>query len=181
MPSTLSLKFHTSGSQISKGRLPNYHPMEGEAQEDQVTNRNEEQTLQRNQKALHKEKAGTAGNVISDSCYDAGNNHIPVTCSLLPHKGIWIFPPKMWDTHYSVWLGCSHASCRWRQYTPQNARIPTTWCTAQLYDKCLLHLWNTVLKVSLESSSKLQSTVFKQIIVNYHNFKMRAVQISYAC
>lgn len=135
----------------------------------------------RGTKAWPKEKAGTPANVFRDSFYDAGKNHIPVTCSLLPHKVIWTFLPKMWDTHYSVWLGCSHISCRWWQYTPENACIPTTWCTTQLYVKCLLCLWNTVLWVALESSSKLKSTVFKQIIVNYHYFKMQAVQFSYAC
>jgi hypothetical protein len=41
--------FHISGSHISKGHLPNYHPMEEEAQEDQVINTNEKQTHQRNQ------------------------------------------------------------------------------------------------------------------------------------
>jgi len=128
-----TLKFHRSWSQISKGCLPNYHPIEEEAQEDQATNTNEEPTHQRNQ-GMTQGKAGTPGKVFRDSFYDAGKSHIPVTCSLLPHKVIWTFLPKMWDIHYSVWLGFSHISCGWWQYTPQNASIPTTWCTTQLYD-----------------------------------------------
>jgi len=52
----------------------------------------------RGTKAWHKEKAGTPDNVFRDSLYDARNNHIPVTCSLLSRKGFGHSYPKCW-TH----------------------------------------------------------------------------------